>query len=326
MKVVITGGAGFLGQKLCRRILSEGALTDATGARREVSRIVLFDQVAPAADLLADRRVAQQAGDVADAATIAGVLGSDTDSVFHLAAVVSAGAEADFDLGWRINLDGTRHLCQAVRAAGRPAKLVFASSLAAYGGRLPDPVTDDTPATPETSYGAQKRAGELLVADYARKGYFDGRSMRLPTISVRPGKPNKAASGFASGVAREPLNGIDCVCPVTPQSCMALLSPRRVIDAFLRLHELPREQLGWPPTLLLPGLRASMAEMAAAVQRNAGNRKLGRITFAVDPAIQRIVDGWPKESRSAKAASLGFQGDASVDEIIKAYIADELGG
>ncbi|MBM3492189.1 MAG: SDR family oxidoreductase [Alphaproteobacteria bacterium] len=326
MKIVIAGGAGFLGQKLCRRLLDEAALTDAAGSCRPIARIVLFDQVAPAPALLADGRISHVVGDLADAATIARVLGDDTDSVFHLAAVVSAGAEADFDLGWHINLDGTRHLCEAVRTIGRPAKLVFASSLAAYGGQLPDPVTDETPATPETSYGAQKRAGELLVADYARKGFFDGRSMRLPTISVRPGKPNKAASGFASGIAREPLNGIDMACPVRPESCMALMSPRRVIDAFVRLHELPRDRLGWPPTLLLPGLRASMREMAEAVSRNAGNRKLGRIRFEVDPMIQRIVDGWPKETRSAKATALGFQGDASVDAIIKAYIADELGG
>ena len=223
MRIVITGGAGFLGQRLARRLLERGSLTDARGQSRKIGEIVLLDVVP--ATLPADSRLTSVAGDLADPAVVDRVLTRDTDTVFHLAAVVSGQAEADFDIGMRVNLDATRLLLERCRTMAAPPKFVFTSSLAVFGGPVPDPVTDDAPVTPQASYGAQKLIGEYLVYDMTRKGFLDGRSLRLPTVTVRPGKPNKAASSFASGIIREPLAGVDAICPVAPRpgcGCKAL--------------------------------------------------------------------------------------------------------
>ncbi len=323
MKLVITGGGGFIGRKLAERLLARGEATGGQGPE-EIEEIVLFDQMAPPEGAFDDARIRVVTGDILDSATLAAVIQPGVDSVFHLAAVVSAGAEADFDMGYRVNLDGTRAVLEACRALGTAPRVLFASSIAVYGGGLPDCVVDETPLRPELSYGAQKTIGELLIADYSRKGFIDGRAMRLPTVVVRPGKPNKAASGFASGIIREPLNEIDFVCPVSPESCMAMMSPRRVVDAFVHMHELDAAALNGNRRLLLPGIRVSMAEAVAALERVAGDRPRGRISFEIDPAIQAIVDGWPKETRSARAEALGFQPDASIDDVIRGYIEDEL--
>ncbi len=325
MKVVITGGAGFIGRKLAQRILARGTLTGASGQAEAVTDLVLFDAVAPPDEELTDQRVRAVTGDITDAGLVAEVIDIHTDSVFHLAAVVSAGAEAEFDLGYQVNLDGTHNVLEAARAADGTPRVVFASSLAVYGGAVPDTVVDETPITPETSYGAQKVIGEFLITDYSRKGYIDGRAMRLPTIVVRPGKPNKAASGFASGIIREPLNGVDMVCPVTPESRMAIMSPRTVVECFMHMHELDSTRLGASRAILLSGFSVSMGDAAAAVQAVETNRTRGRITFEVDPQIQAIVDGWPKTTSSAQAADLGFPSDSNIGEVISAYIEDELG-
>lgn len=324
MRVVITGGGGFLGRKLAQRILHDGRLAGPDGRAAEVREIVLFDQVAPPAEETTDERISVVTGDITDTATVRSLIAPGTTSIFHLAAVVSAGAEADFDLGYRVNLDGTRNVLEAARALGTCPRVLMASSIAAYGGDIPDTVEDDTPITPETSYGTQKVIGEYLISDYSRKGYIDGRAMRLPTIVVRPGKPNKAASGFASGIVREPLNGIDFVCPVTPQSRMAIMSPRTVIDCFGHMHDLDGAALGASRALLLTGFSVSMGATAEALPRIAGNRRRGNISFEVDPAVQKIVDGWPKTSYSARAEKLGFPRDDSIDTVIAAYIEDEL--
>ena len=324
MKVVITGGGGFLGRKLAQRILHQGALTGPSGQSEAVTELIVFDAVSPPEEELADERARAVVGDITDAGLVAQVIDIETHSIFHLAAVVSAGAEADFDLGYQVNLDGTRNVLEAARAAhGRP-RVVFASSLAVYGGDVPETVEDLTPITPETSYGAQKVMGEFLITDYSRKGYIDGRAMRLPTIVVRPGKPDKAASGFASGIIREPLNGIDMVCPVRPESRMAIMSPRTVVECFMHMHELDSSQLGASRAILLSGFSVSMADAAAAVEAVETNRTRGKITFEVDPQIQAIVDGWPRTSLSAKAGALGFHSDDNIAEVISAYIEDEL--
>jgi len=323
MRVVITGGGGFIGRRLALELLKRGELTGPTGQPERIARIVLFD-MAPPLKPVDDPRVELVLGDIADPAQVRAVVAPGTASVFHLAAVVSAQAEADFDLGMRINLDGTRHVLDAARALGGRPRLVFTSSIATYGGALPDPVDDTTLQTPLTSYGAQKAACELLVTDYSRKGFIDGRSLRLPTITVRPGKPNKAASTWVSSIMREPLQGMDAVCPVTPATRMACLSPRRCVAALIRAHELPAADLGASRSILLPGLSVSAREMEAAAIRHAGNRKLGRVLWEADPAIQKIVDGWPKATASRRAASLGFEGDGSIDEIVKGFIEDEL--
>src|SRR5687768_957174 len=223
MRIVITGGGGFLGRKLARALLDHGKLADAANVAREIREIVLVDVAAP--EPADDPRVRFVAGDLAEEALIARVFASPVDSAFHLAAVVSGEAEQNFDLGWRVNVDATRAWLEACRRQASAPKFVFTSSAAVFGGTLPDVLPDDQQLTPQSSYGAQKAVGEMLVHDYTRKGYLDGRSLRLPTVTVRPGKPNKAASSFASGIVREPLNGIEAICPVPPQTRMWLTSP-----------------------------------------------------------------------------------------------------
>jgi D-erythronate 2-dehydrogenase len=324
MKIVITGGAGFIGRRLAQRLLQRGAILGPGGRETAIDELVLFDVAAPLPPLPADPRLRVVTGDIADAAAIRRLIDADTASVFHFAAVVSSQAEADTDIGYRVNLDGTRSVLEACRALGTAPRLVFASSLAVYGGALPPAVGDDTPLTPQTSYGAQKAVGELMVNDYSRKGYIDGRALRLPTIVVRPGRPNRAASTWCSSIFREPLSGVDVVCPVSPQSVMAVLSPRRLIAAIEQVHDLAGERLGFNRTLLLPGISADVAAMVAALRRAGGADVAARIRWEPDPAIQSIVDGWPRAIRAARAEALGIRADSSIDEIVQAFIEDDL--
>jgi len=323
MKVVITGGGGFLGKKLARRILQQGTLADADGRQQKVTELLLFDVGVASGPGLDDPRVKAMAGDIANRATVQSIV-QGASTVFHFAAVVSAGAEADFDLGYRVNLDGTRNVLEGCRELGTNPRVVFTSSLAAYGGDLPPAVTDDTPLTPQTSYGAQKSIGEFLIRDYTRKGYLRGTAVRLPTICVRTGLPNKAASTWASSVVREPLTGVDVVCPVTPQTIMVVLSPRKTVDAFVKLHDLPVESFGPGRTLLLNGINVTAKELEQAVGKHAGNRKVGKVTWQHDPAIQKICDGWPQGIDSARARRLGFEIDKDLDEVVRNFIADDL--
>jgi len=324
MKVVVTGGAGMLGRKLGLELLEQGSLTAADGAASEIERVVLFDAVPQPAPLPDDPRLESVTGDIGDAGQVAALIDGSVDSVFHFAAVVSAGAEADFDLGYRVNLDGTRHVLEACRAGGHRPRLVFTSSIAVYGGE--DVIDDRTPLTPQTSYGAQKAAGELLLNDYTRKGYLDGRALRLPTIVVRPGKPNLAASTFASSIIRDPLSGQTAICPVKAESHMPILSPRRIVAAFLHAHEMDGDALGHNRAVLLGGISPSVGEMVDALGRVAGGTVAARVDWQPDAMIQRIVDGWPQGIEAARAATLGFDHDATMDEVIQAFIDDELGG
>jgi nucleoside-diphosphate-sugar epimerase len=323
MKVVITGGAGFLGKKLGRRLLQQGSLADGDGTPQRISELLLFDVGEARGAGLDDPRVKTLAGDIANSATVQSIM-QGASTVFHFAAVVSAGAEADFDLGYRVNLDGTRNVLEACRALGTNPRVVFTSSLAAYGGDLPPAVTDDTPLTPQTSYGAQKSIGEFLIRDYTRKGFLRGTAVRLPTICVRTGLPNKAASTWASSVVREPLTGIDVVCPVTPQTIMVVLSPRKTVDAFLRLHDLPADAFGPGRTLLLNGINVTARDLEKAVATHAGNRKVGKVLWRHDPAIQKICDGWPQGIDSTRARRLGFEVDRDLDEVVRNFVADDL--
>jgi D-erythronate 2-dehydrogenase len=314
MRVVITGGSGFLGHRLALRLLERG----------DVDELALFDTAPSALPLPEDRRLRLIIGDIADREMVREIITPGTGSVFHLAAVVSGEAEADTDLGYRVNLDGTRAVLEACRALGTCPRLVFASSLAVYGGALPPAVGEDTPLTPLTSYGTQKAIGELLVNDYSRKGFVDGRALRLPTVVVRPGLPNRAASTFASSIIREPLTGKDAVCPVSPDTVMALASPRRVVASLAQALDIPTDAIGQHRTLQLPGYSVSVGEMAEALRRTAGNDAYKRIAWQPDATIQAIVGSWPRELHAPRAEALGFQPDAGIDEAVRFFIEDDL--
>lgn len=322
MRVVVTGGTGFLGRKLGEALARRGRLSDAGGKEHEIGEIVLFDHVQPETPF-ADRRIRVVTGDITSADDIARIITPGTGSIFHLAAVVSGEAEQNFELGLRVNLDGTRAILDACRRLPAAPRLIFTSSMAAYGGELPPVLNDTTPLNPQTSYGNQKAAGEFLVNDWSRKGFIDGRSLRLPTIVVRPGKPNKAASGFASSIIREPLMGRDYVCPVPPDTSMWMLSPRRIVEAMIHAHELPADRWGVNRVLNPPGIAVSMNEAVDAVRRLGGDAAAARVSFEPDPFIVRIVAGWPKAFETPRALAMGFKADENIDAIVQAFIEDE---
>ncbi|WP_136414052.1 D-erythronate dehydrogenase [Herbaspirillum sp. ST 5-3] len=322
MQVLITGGAGLLGAKLAKRLLERGTLANAAGQQTPITRITLLD-VVPAQGF-SDPRVQVVSGDIADESVINAVLTPETQSIFHLAAIVSSHAEADFDLGMRINFDATRLILERARKNGNRPRVVFTSSVAVFGGELPQRVPDSQVLTPQSSYGTQKVMGELLINDYSRKGFIDGRALRMPTVCVRPGVPNKAASSFASGIIREPLNGVESVCPVAPETPMWLLSPRYAIDSLIHGHDLDGSLFGSSRALSLPGLATTVQEMVAALERVGGPEAAGRIRWQQDPAIVRIVNSWPGDFVTARANALGFKHDASFDDIVRSYIEDEM--
>uniref|UniRef100_UPI001B8CA1A5 D-erythronate dehydrogenase n=1 Tax=Collimonas silvisoli TaxID=2825884 RepID=UPI001B8CA1A5 len=315
-------GAGFLGQRLARSLLKQGSLPDRDGQLQTISKILLVDVVA--ANGFDDARIEQVTGDITDSALLERVITPQTAAIFHLAAIVSGQAEADFDLGMRINLDASRLLLERCRACAHVPRVIFTSSVAVFGGVLPAVVQDDTALNPQSSYGTQKAIAELLLNDFSRKGFVDGRVLRLPTISVRPGKPNQAASSFASGIIREPLNGQSAVCPVAPDVRLWLLSPRKVIASLIHGYILSAEALGKSRTINLPGISVTVSEMMAALERVAGKRVAARVEWAHDPLIDRIISSWPGAWDASRAATLGFVGDADFDDIIRAYIEDDL--
>ena len=320
MKVAITGGGGFIGYRLAQTLLKKGSLADGEGREIPITRISLFDVAFPEP---ADPRLSCVKGDLTDAAAVATLLDGDTAAVFHLASVVSGGAEADFDLGMRVNLDGTRGLLDACRRLARPPRFVFTSSIAVFGGELPEVLDDDTTPNPQGSYGAQKVCCEYLVTDYSRKGYIDGRSLRLPTIAVRPGKPNLAVSSFASGIIREPLNGVEALCPVERDAQIWLLSPAKVVDALIHAYELPSTAWGIKRVVNLPGCTARVGDMIDTLRRIAGDKVADRIRMAPDARIQALVLSWPARFRTERGSQLGFTADSGVESIIRSYIEDQ---
>ena len=320
VKILITGAGGFVGYRLAQALLKKGTLTDSAGKQAPISQIVLFDMAFPP-DV--DARFKCVKGDLTDQACVAAALGNDTDAVFHLASVVSGGAEADFDLGMRVNLDGTRGLLDACRKLPKPPRFVFTSSVAVFGGELPEVLDDGTTPNPQGSYGAQKVCCEYLVTDYSRKGFIDGRSLRLPTISVRPGKPNLAVSSFASGIIREPLNGLPAVCPVARDAKIWLLSPGKIVAALIHAYELPSSAWGVNRVVNLPGITAVVGEMVDTLRKIAGDRVADRVEWKPDARIQALVMSWPAKFRNDRARQLGFVADPDVESIIRGYIEDQ---
>ncbi|MGP8000662.1 MAG: D-erythronate dehydrogenase [Streptosporangiaceae bacterium] len=327
--IMITGGAGFLGARLARDLLAAGSLAVAGGAPRPLQRLVLADQAPVPADLAADGRVSALRGDLAallrpDGAGRAALTGASV--VFHLAAAVSAECEADFDLGIRANLRATEALLAACRAAGTRPVLVFASSLAVFGSSpdhpLPAVVDDQTMPNPQTSYGVQKVIGEQLLADYTRKGFLRGRAVRLMTVCVRPGRPNAAASGFLSGIIREPLAGQRAVCPVDPHTAVALSSPARALAGLRCAAGASGAAWGGRSAVNLPALTVTVGEMVAALEQAAGPAAARLIDWVPDPGVTRIVTGWPARFRTERAASLGLLPDLDFTSVIRAYRAE----
>ncbi len=323
MNVLITGGCGFLGVRLARSLLATSTLSLAGAEPQTIGRLTLVDRVAPPDDLGADPRVAFMGGDLYDQLQGGQLLAADTTLVFHLAAAVSAECEANFDLGMRSNVDTTRLLLEACRKLRRRPVLVFSSSLAVFGHSaqqpLPSVLGDDTLPTPQSSYGIQKFIGEQLVADYARKGFVDGRSVRLLTVSVRPGKPNGAASSFLSGMIREPLAGMRAVCPVQPDTPVALASPARAIEGLLCAAQTSATQWGPRTAMTLPGLMTTVGAMAQALERVAGPAATALLDWQTDPAIEKIVNTWPGNIQTPRAHALGLHSDVDFEQIIRGY-------
>lgn len=323
MHILVLGGAGMAGRKFIERLARDGHLGGKT-----IAKVTAQDVVAAQAPAGAPFAFDTVVSDVSMPGQAEALIASRPDLIVHLAAVVSGEAEADFEKGYKINLDGTRYLFEAIRLAGDSYKprLVFTSSVAVFGAPFHEKIEDEFFTTPLTSYGTQKAICELLLSDYTRRGFFDGISIRFPTICVRPGTPNKAASGFFSNIIREPLNGIDAVLPVSEQVRHWHASPRSAVNFLIRASTMDLNEVGPRRALTMPGYSCTVAEQIEALRKVAGEGVVARIKRVPDPVIDRIVAGWPQNFNAARATALGFTSEASFEEIIRVHIEDELGG
>ena len=321
MRILVTGAAGMIGRKLVERLARDGRLRGEAITALDLHDIVAADLVS-----IPQAETSVFVGDIASADTVDMLISRRPDVVFHLAGVVSGEAEANFDLGYRVNLDGTRMLFDAIRVADYNPRVVFTSSIAVFGAPFPDVIPDEFHPTPLTSYGTQKLVGEALLADYTRRGFFDGVGIRLPTICVRPGKPNKAASGFFSGIIREPLTGREAVLPVPRSVVHTHASPRSAVNFLVRAAEIDGEAVGPRRNLTMPGVAVSVGEQIEALARIAGAKAARLIREEPDETIWAIVKGWPTRFAARRARDLGFEAEGSFEEIVRAHIEDELGG
>lgn len=324
MHIAIIGAAGMIGRKLAEKLVKDSRL-----GRQEITRFSLLDVIQADAPAGFAGQVDSRAADLSDAAVSQTLVDARPDVIFHLAAIVSGEAEADFDKGYRVNLDGTRYLFDAIRVAsatGYKPRVIFTSSVATFGAPLPDRIPDDFHTTPLTSYGTQKAIGELLLCDYSRRGFFDGLAIRLPTVCIRPGKPNLAASGFFSSILREPLVGQEAVLPVTDGVRHWHVSPRSAVGFLIHGATLDLEKVGPRRALSMPGVSATVGEQIEALRRAAGDRAVALIKRVPDERIQRMVGGWAPGFTAERASALGFTAEQTFDEIIRVHIEDELGG
>ena len=323
MHILVTGAAGMLGRKLTERLVRDGGLNG-----RQIDKLTLLDVMPPTNPTSFAGKTDMVAADLSAPSKAARAIEDRPNIIFHLAGVVSGEAELDFDKGYRVNLDGTRALLEAIRASGdgyRP-RLVYTSSIAVFGAPFPESIPDDFHLTPLTSYGAQKAIGEALLADYTRRGFCDGVGIRLPSIVVRPGKPNTAASGFFSGIIREPLAGVEAALPVSETVVHTHASPRAAIGFLMHAAGLAGDALGARINLAMPGVCCTVAEQIASLRRIAGERVAARIRRAHDPLVARIVDGWPQRIEARRARELGFKAESSFDEIVRIHIDEDRGG
>ncbi|RUV30335.1 MULTISPECIES: D-erythronate dehydrogenase [unclassified Mesorhizobium] len=321
MRILITGAAGMVGRKLIARLAKDGTLSG-----RRIAALDLHDIVPPQAPALEGVGVTIHTGDLAAASGRERLVASRPDVIFHLAGVVSGEAEANFDLGYRVNLDGTRALFDAIRLAGFAPRVVFTSSIAVFGAPFPDIIPDEFHPTPLTSYGTQKLMGEALLADYTRRGFFDGIGIRLPTICVRPGKPNKAASGFFSGIIREPLSGQEAILPVPRSVVHTHASPRSAVNFLIHAAGIDGSAVGPRRNLTMPGVAVTVGEQIEALERIAGAEAVKLIREEPDDTIWAIVKGWPTRFEARRSRELGFAAETSFDDIIRVHIEDELDG
>ena len=319
MRVLMTGAAGMVGRKLTARLVRDGAL-----AGKAITALDLHDIVPPDSVSLAGATCAVHSGDLAEPGAAAKLVAAKPDLVFHLAGVVSGEAEADFDKGYRVNLDATRALFDAIRLAAYVPRVVFTSSIAVFGAPFPDIIPDEFHPTPLTSYGTQKLMSEALLADYTRRGFFDGIGIRLPTICVRPGKPNLAASGFFSGIIREPLAGKEAILPVPRSVVHTHASPRSAVNFLIRAAEIDGALVGPRRNLTMPGVGVTVGEQIEALERIAGADVVKLIREEPDATIWAIVQGWPTRFAATRARALGFAAEESFDEIIRAHVEDEM--
>lgn len=318
MNVLIIGGGGFVGQKLARALVARGELNG-----KALSSINLVDVMEPGAIDGGSIAVNTSICDITNTASVAEAVTADTDVIYLLAAIVSAHAEEDFDAGWSINMMGTLNVLERARELGNKPRVVFTSSIAVYGGEVPDPILDHSFLNPQTSYGAQKAVGELLINDYSRKGYIDGVGFRLPTISVRPGKPNRAASSFMSSILREPLNGQEAVCPVDADFPHYYLSPRKCVENLIKGAELKAQDLGQNRCMMMPGRMWTIGQLIDAMTKVAGPEPAKLIKWEAQPEIQKIVKGWRFDLRPEKSLKLGLTADESFEDNIRYYIEDD---
>jgi len=330
MRVLVTGAAGFVGIHVTRALLARGRLVDAAGNERPIGELVLADAVPPSVDAAyrpqgrAAVRLRAEVGDLREPAFLARLVGERVDSVFHLAATLTIEAETDFARGLEVNLHALMRLLELCRTQQQTPKLVFPSSIAAFGGELPRTVDDSVAQTPQTSYGTHKSIAERLISDYARHGFVDGRALRLPVVLIRPGAPVAAVSDRIAAIVREPLYGRDVVCPLAAGTRIPVSSARRVAAAMLAIHDLPCGAFGATRAMNLPSLTVSVGDMVESMRRCAGARLLRDVRFDPDAALQAIVDGWPEAFVSERATRNGIRADDDFDEIVRGFITDYL--
>ena len=323
MRIVVLGGAGFIGKKLILKLLDRGKISLNGRPIQSVNKVVVFDKVL-AEGLPDDQRLEIVEGDFTDQQLISNLIGSHTDLIFHLAAIVSGEAEKNFDLGMKVNLEASMHLLEHCRHMKNAPVLVFASSCAAYGRELTEVIRDDTTPAPQSSYGTQKVIVDLLINDYSRRGFIDGRSLRLPTIAIRPGKPNAATTSFVSSIIREPLQGQRANCPVSPDIKLWIHSPEKVTDNFIHAAQIPAQAFKSTRVVNLPGITVTVKDMVDALGAVAGKEATGRIDWKPDEFLQSIVLTFPREFVTDKALALGFHRDTSLEEIINSFVENEL--